>query len=112
MESPFSRPGCCVSHEAALACAAVGFLGPARTLGASTSLTNLAGRRKIPQGRLSGDRANLVAWLKILGPLVYGKLYVAGLAAGRPALPFALNIGLTLCALALAPLALRTASGF
>ena len=104
--------GCCVSHEAALACAVVGFLGPARTLGASTSLTNLAGKRKIPQGRLSGDRANLVAWLKILGPLVYGKLYVAGLAAGRPTLPFALNIGLTLGALALAPFALRTASGF
>ena len=102
--------GCCVSHRAALVAAAVGFLGPARTLGASTSLTALAGRKGVPQGRLSGDRANLVAILKILGPLVYGKLYVWGRRAARPAAPFHLNIALTAAALALAPVALRAAA--
>ena len=64
----------------------------------------------MPQGRLSGDRANLVAILKILGPLVYGKLYVWGRRAARPAAPFHLNIALTAAALALAPVALCAAA--
>ena len=101
--------GCCVSHHAALACATIGFLGPARTLGASASLTAIAGKKGIPQGQLSGDRANLIAILKILGPTVYGQLYVRGIRNGTPNLPFVLNGVLTLAALALAPVALRAA---
>ena len=48
----------------AVVCAAVGILGPARTLGATTSMTTEGARLGIPQGQLSGDRANMVAWLK------------------------------------------------
>jgi len=98
--------GCCVSHHAALACAAIGFLGPARTLGASTALTTVGASKGVPQGQLSGDRSNLIAICKVIGPAFYGQLYVRGKAAGLPALPFFLNIGLTFTALLLAPRAL------
>ena len=40
----------------------------------------------MPQGELSGDRANLTAILKVIGPLLYGQLFVAGKAIGAPAL--------------------------
>ena len=62
------------------------------------------------QGQLSGDRANMAATLKVIGPLLYGALYVKGKAAGLPQLPFLLNIALTLAALALTPIALRDAT--
>lgn len=88
----------------------VGLLGPARTLGASTMITSEGSRLGIPQGQLSGDRANLVAWLKVLGPLVYGQLYVAGTAAGYPTLPFVLNCFFALAALLMVPVALAPAS--
>lgn len=90
--------------------AVVGLLGPARTLGASTMITSEGSRLGIPQGQLSGDRANLVAWLKVLGPLVYGQLYVAGTAAGYPTLPFVLNCFFALAALLMVPVALAPAS--
>ena len=53
------------SYKAALICAAVGVLGPARTLGATTMMTTEGAARGIPQGQLSGDRANLIAWIKV-----------------------------------------------
>ena len=97
----------CVGRQAALVCAAIGFLGPARTLGASTALTTIGASKGIPQGQLSGDRSNLIAICKVIGPAVYGQLYVHGKAAGLPTLPFFLNIVLTFTALLLAPLALK-----
>ena len=99
--------GCAVSYKAALIGATVGFLGGARTLGASTMLTSVGAKRGIPQGQLSGDRANMVAILKVIGPLLYGALYVRGKAANLPYLPFVFNVGLSLAALALTPVALR-----
>ena len=65
----------------------------------------------MPQGELSGDRANLTAILKVIGPLLYGQLFVAGKAIGAPALPFAFNIALTTAALFLVPYALREEPG-
>ena len=73
-------------------------------------ITSEGSRLGIPQGQLSGDRANLVAWLKVLGPLVYGQLYVAGTAAGYPTLPFVLNCFFALAALLMVPVALAPAS--
>jgi hypothetical protein len=99
--------GCCISHRAALLGATIGFLGPARTLGASTALTTIGASKGIPQGQLSGDRSNLIAILKVLGPAVYGALYVRGQGAGLPSLPFFFNLLLTFCALLVAPYALR-----
>lgn len=94
----------------AVVCAVVGWLGPARTLGATTTMTTEGARLGIPQGQLSGDRANMVAWLKVLGPLVYGGLYVQGLQAGIPTAPFFFNAVLTVAALLLAPAALSAAA--
>ena len=101
--------GCCISYKAALICATIGFLGPARTLGASTALTTVGASKGIPQGQLSGDRSNLIAILKVVGPAVYGQLYVRGAAAGVPIAPFLLNLLLTFSALCLAPFALMGA---
>jgi len=96
--------------QVALICAGVGFLGPARTLGATTMMTSEGAKLGIPQGQLSGDRANLVAWLKVVGPLVYGALYVRGVSAGVPQAPFLLNVVLTAAALVLGPIALAGGS--
>ena len=98
------------SLKAAIVCAVVGFLGPARTLGATTMITAEGARLGIPQGQLSGDRANLVAWLKVLGPLVYGQLYLHGVQVGLPSAPFFLNVVLALLALILGPYALSRAA--
>ena len=53
----------------------------------------------------------MIAILKVLGPAVYGSLFVRGKAAGVPSLPFALNLVLCLGALLLAPLALAGTPG-
>ena len=95
--------------KAAIICAAIGFLGPARTLGATMMITSEGTKLGMPQGQLSGDRANLVAWLKILGPLIYGQLYMQGVKVGLPAAPFFLNVVVAVAALALGPYALRLA---
>jgi hypothetical protein len=50
------------------------------------------------QGQLSGDRANLFAWAKVLSPILYQQLYVAGKKRGAPALPFVVNAMLSFAA--------------
>jgi DHA1 family tetracycline resistance protein-like MFS transporter len=84
------------SLKAAVVCAVLGFLGQARTLSATTMMTSEGARLGIPQGQLSGDRANMIAWLKILGPLVYGQLAAHGSTIGAPTAPFCLNVLLAL----------------
>jgi len=96
--------------KVALACAAVGFLGPARTLGATTMMTSQGAKLGIAQGQLSGDRANMIAWLKVIGPIIYGTLYVRGVSANLPQAPFILNVVLTAAALMLGPVALAAGS--
>jgi len=83
----------------------VGFLGPARIVGATAMMTSEGSRLNIPQGELSGDRANMNAWLKVIGPIVYGQLYVRGVAAGVPTAPFYLNVVLAIAALVMAQIA-------
>jgi len=98
------------SLKVALICTGIGFLGPARTLGATTMMTSEGAKLGIPQGQLSGDRANLIAWLKVAGPMIYGWLYVRGVQVGLPQAPFFLNVLLTVAALVLGPLALAGGS--
>ena len=93
--------GFCLSYRTALICACIGWLGPARAVAGSSLLTSVGARMGMPQGQLSGDRANLVAILKVLGPLVYGQAFLFGKAISTPILPFLLNAVLTLGALAL-----------
>lgn len=95
------------SHGAALVCAAVGWLGPARALSANTLLSAEGARMGIPQGLLAGYRGNFVAILKVAGPLVHGKLYVLGKNRGLPQLPFLLNSCCLLLAFIISGFALR-----
>jgi len=94
----------------AVACAAVGLLGPARTLAPTTMMTTEGARLGVPQGQLSGDRANIAAWIKVLGPLMYGTLYVRGVQAGLPTAPFVANVVLTFASLVLGFYALAAAA--
>ena len=50
------------------------------------------------------------AGLKVVGPLIYGSLYVRGCRVGVPQAPFFLNIALTTAALLLGPIALAAGS--
>ena len=84
------------SLKAAVVCAVIGFLGQARTLSVTTMLTSEGAKLGIPQGELSGDRANMNAWLKIIGPLIYGQLAAHGSTIGAPTAPFVLNMLLAL----------------
>lgn len=95
--------GATVSRRAFVACAIIGFLGQARTLGTNSMMTAEGARAGMPLGQLAGDRANLTAWLKIFGPILYGQLYLGGLRIGIPQLPFYLNLGLAAAALAILP---------
>lgn len=108
--------GFCVSHKVALLGAFIGWLGPARAVSSSSMITAVGARAGMPQGQLSGDRANLVAILKVVGPLMYGQAYLAGKALGSPTLalplPFMINVLLTVGALVLwARLDARVAEG-
>ena len=42
----------------------------------------------IGQGTLAGDRQNLHALIKVMGPTLYGSLFAFGCRVGRPELPF------------------------
>lgn len=96
------------SIKLAILCSLLGILGPARILGAATGITTEGARLGMPQGQLSGDRSNLNAWLKVLGPLVYGTLYTRGTAAGLPTAPFGLNVLLAASALLMSPAAFES----
>lgn len=89
-----------VSHSgrAALLSAVPAVLGGARALGVSTQLTAEGARAGVRQGELAGERANLFALLKVVGPILYAQLYAKGRALGCPQLPFALNCALMLAA--------------
>ncbi|KAG8465923.1 hypothetical protein KFE25_005493 [Diacronema lutheri] len=89
-----------VSHSggAALLLALPTMLGGARSLGVSTLVTAEGTRAGLRQGQLAGDRANLFALVKVVGPIVYAQLYARGKAIGLPQLPFVLNAVLMLAA--------------
>lgn len=54
----------------------------------------------LPQGELAGERASLLALLKVVGPILYSTLYIQGQRwMGTSILPFLLNLGLSVVAL-------------
>jgi hypothetical protein len=100
-------------------------LGNAQKLGTNAAMASLATELGLPQGRLQGEKASMLALLKIGSPIIYGMLYLRGKAwsvgdgsamgevggadrdwsdvvmgkIGRK-LPFMLNVLLGLCAFA------------
>lgn len=103
--------GFAISHQAALACIALGVMGQARTLGVTSMITTIGARQGMPQGQISGDRSNMLGVLKVLGPFLYGNLFLFGKSVGVPQMPFYLNIALCASALLLAPIALADQLG-
>ena len=81
----------------------LGFLGAAQALGIVAALVAAGTATGLPQGELAGERAALMALLKVAGPIVYGTLLVQGEHwLGTKKLPFFFNIGLSLVALVVA----------
>ena len=84
-------------------------------------MTSLASEMGVQQGKLQGEKASMLAFLKIGSPIVYSMLYLKGKSWGSSSsmmagdavgldlilgkigrkLPFVLNVILGLCALAL-----------
>ncbi|KAL9178645.1 hypothetical protein ACHAXT_001983 [Thalassiosira profunda] len=108
------------SFQPLLVVGCLGMYGSAQKVGTSTAITSLATERGIPQGQLQGEKASMLAALKVLSPLVYSTLYLKGKAWANSAaeggvgasglelvatklgrkLPFVLNIVLGMCAFA------------
>lgn len=107
------------SYRLALVAGCVGLFGGAQKVGTSAAMTSLASDLGVPQGKLQGEKASMLALLKIGSPIAYGALYLRGKAwsaafdvggdvskleailgrFGRK-LPFVLNIILGICAYA------------
>jgi hypothetical protein len=114
------------SYKIVVAAGCIGLYGSAQKLGTNAAMTSLATELGVPQGRLQGEKASMLALLKIGSPIVYGMLYLRGkswnsayaAAAGGKMngvvdkvlsnvvmgkigmkLPFVLNVILGLCAL-------------
>ena len=51
-------------------------------------VTEVGAARGMGQGALAGDRQNLHALIKVVGPTLYGYLFGLGAELGVPALPF------------------------
>mmetsp|Transcript_37092 Transcript_37092/g.79113 ORF Transcript_37092/g.79113 Transcript_37092/m.79113 type:complete len:548 (-) Transcript_37092:505-2148(-) len=61
-----------------LVAACLGLYGGAQEVGTSAAMTSLATELDVPQGRVQGEKASMLALLKIGMPLVYGALYLKG----------------------------------
>ena len=71
----------------------LGFLGAAQAMGINAALMSQGKDSGVPQGELAGERASLVALLKVIGPILYSTLYVQGRGKlGMKQLPFVFNI--------------------
>ncbi|KAL7433017.1 hypothetical protein ACHAXH_004105 [Discostella pseudostelligera] len=68
------------SYRHVLASACLGMLAGVQKLGTSAAMTSLASELGVPQGRLQGEKASMLALLKIGCPIVYGMLYLKGSA--------------------------------
>jgi len=78
----------------------LGFLGAAQSIGIVAALVAAGTATGLPQGELAGERASLLAMLKVLGPIVYSTLLVQGERwLGTNKLPFFFNIALSVVAL-------------
>jgi hypothetical protein len=114
------------SYRYVVCAGCIGMLGNAQKLGTNAAMASLATELGVQQGMLQGEKASMLALLKIVSPIVYGMLYIRGKAwsaggdgnamggvdgggkvwsnvamskIGRK-LPFALNVLLGMCAFA------------
>ena len=72
------------------------------------ALTEQGVRCGVPLGQLAGERSNLVAWLKVVCPLVFGQLYLQGRRVGAPQLPMGVALAVMAAATLMLPEAFQT----
>ena len=91
-------------YKAALIGAVAGFMGSAQSLGVKATLTTKVTALGVKQGEFAGEKASLLAMVKIGCPLLYGSLYVLGSRAGVPQVLFLFNVLLAALAMVLSQL--------
>jgi len=64
------------------------WIGRTQGVALSARMTAVGGAMGIGQGALAGDRQNLHALLKVLGPTMYSYIFAFGCKIGWPSLPF------------------------
>lgn len=90
----------CFGYHGSVIGLLLGFLGAAQTLGIVAALVAAGTATGLPQGELAGERAALMALLKVVGPIVYSTLLVQGEQWwGTKRCPLFFNIGLSVVAL-------------
>ena len=58
--------------------AVLGLFGQAQKIGTSAAIAGLANDLAVPMGKLQGEKASLLALLKIIVPVMYSSLYLIG----------------------------------
>ena len=58
--------------------AVLGLYGQAQKIGTSAAIAGLANDLAVPMGKLQGEKASLLALLKIIVPVIYSSLYLTG----------------------------------
>lgn len=66
------------NYRYVLIAGSIGLYGGAQKVGTTTAITSLANEQGIAQGRLQGEKASMLALLKIICPLIYSALYLKG----------------------------------
>jgi hypothetical protein len=83
----------------------LGFLGSAQSIGIVAALIAEGTKSGLPLGEMAGERASLVAFLKVVGPILYSTLYLQGQRWLHTSyLPFLFNVCLSLVALVISHL--------
>jgi hypothetical protein len=66
------------SYRHVLIAGSIGLYAGAQKVGTTTAITSLANDLGVPQGQLQGEKASMLALLKIVCPVVYSALYLKG----------------------------------
>lgn len=80
--------GCVAGPRRAFAALAPNWVGRTQTMALAARITTVGASVGFGQGELAGNRQNLHAVIKVLGPTMYGSLFAFGCKHGVPALPF------------------------
>lgn len=66
------------SYRHVLIAGSIGLYAGAQKVGTTTAITSLANDLGVPQGQLQGEKASMLALLKIVCPVIYSALYLKG----------------------------------
>jgi DHA1 family multidrug resistance protein-like MFS transporter len=66
------------SYQPVLIAGCLGLYSGCQKIGTSTAMTALASENGVKQGQLQGEKASMLALLRIICPVVYGMLYLRG----------------------------------